>query len=217
MFYYLILSITLLSLSHLSVNAADEFEDYRCRCICPSFTVLQDPNMTDTHRRVYIDVVPPDNCTCERVVFHTIPATSSFQQRFCPRCVCNYEVRNTTTMKVVVIIIMVAISLLFIYMSFLLCLEPLMNQNKKSSRRTTTSPANGARQAKHHNKETHEEVHLDNPTQECVFSEPVPSRLQRTTDRSATVLNLRTYEEAKWRKNASPQRTSVGSKLDALN
>lgn len=98
---------------------------------------------------------------------------------------------------------MVAISLLFIYMSFLLCLEPLMNQNKKSSKRTVASPTNGARQAKHHNKEPEEEVHLDNPTQECIFSEPVPSGLQRTTDRSATVLNLRTYEEAKWRKNVN--------------
>ncbi|UJR26204.1 hypothetical protein I4U23_007547 [Adineta vaga] len=216
MFNYLILSIILLSSFYSFINGADEFEDYRCRCVCPSFTVLQDPTMNDTHRRVYIDVVPPDNCTCERVVFHTIPATSGFQQRFCPRCVCNYEVRNTTTMKIVVIIIMVVISLLFIYMSFLLCLEPLMNQNKKSVK-TRTASSNATRQAKHHDKRIDDEVHLDNPTQECIFSEPVPTGLQRTTDRSSTVLNLRTYEEAKWRKTASSQRPSVGSKLDSLN
>jgi hypothetical protein len=69
----------------LLVHGGDEFEDYRCKCVCPSFTVLQDPTMNETHRRVYVDVVAPDNCTCERVVFHTIPASSSFQQRFCPR------------------------------------------------------------------------------------------------------------------------------------
>ncbi|CAF4192828.1 unnamed protein product [Rotaria magnacalcarata] len=94
----LLLAILLLSLC-LLVNGGDEFEDYRCKCVCPSFTVLQDPTMNETNRRVYVDVVAPDNCTCERVVFRTIQASSSFQQRFCPRCVCNYEVRNTTTMK----------------------------------------------------------------------------------------------------------------------
>jgi hypothetical protein len=47
--------------------------------------VIQDSTMNETNRRVYVDVVAPDNCTCERVVFRTIPASSSFQQRFCPR------------------------------------------------------------------------------------------------------------------------------------
>lgn len=108
------------------IKGGDEFEDYRCRCVCPSFEVLKDPKMNDTHRRIYIEVVPAESCTCERVVFNTIEATHEFQQRFCPRlfffaetnrfsakslneseifssllrCVCNYEVRNTTTMKV---------------------------------------------------------------------------------------------------------------------
>jgi hypothetical protein len=85
MLNYLILLIILSSSSWLMINAGDEFEDYRCKCVCPSFTVLQDASMNDTHRRVYVDVVPPDNCTCERVVFRTINASSSFQQRFCPR------------------------------------------------------------------------------------------------------------------------------------
>lgn len=81
---FLILIIFSSSLWHL-IDCGDEFEDYRCKCVCPSFTVLQDPKMNDTNRRVYVDVVPPDNCTCERVVFRTIKAESNFQQRFCPR------------------------------------------------------------------------------------------------------------------------------------
>ena len=68
-----------------SVYAGDEFEDYRCRCVCPSFNVVKDPPINDTNRRVYVDVVPAENCTCERVVFHSIPASHDFQQRFCPR------------------------------------------------------------------------------------------------------------------------------------
>ncbi|CAF1149075.1 unnamed protein product [Adineta steineri] len=213
----LIILVLFFSSIWLIAYGGDEFEDYRCRCICPSFTVLQDPSMNETHRRVYIDVVAPDNCTCERVVFHTITASSSFQQRFCPRCVCNYEVRNTTTMKVVVIIIMVAISLLFIYMSFLLCLDPLMNQNKKPTTATTTT-SNTTRPQRHYERQVNDELHLDNPTQECIFSEPAPaSGLTRNTDRSSTVLNLVTHEQSKWRKNVQQQRQSVYNKHELLN
>jgi hypothetical protein len=90
---------------------------------------------------------------------------------------------------------MVAISLLFIYMSFLLCLDPLMNQNTKS---TTTATTN--RQPKTYQRQINEEVQVDNPTQECVFSEPVASGLQNNRQRSSTVLNLVTHEQSKWRK-----------------
>jgi len=201
------LILIIFSLSSSFVFCGDEFEDYRCKCVCPSFTVLQDPTVNETNRRVYIDVVPPDNCTCPRVVFRTIPATQNFQDRFCPRCVCNYEVRNTTTMKIVVIIIMVAISLLFIYMSFLLCLDPLMNQNTKPT-------TNANRPAKHYQRQINEGVHLDNPTQECIFSEPAASGLQ---NRSSTVLNLVTHEQSKWRKQVQQQRQSVYNKHELLN
>ncbi len=69
------------------VFCGDEFEDYRCKCVCPSFTVLQvqDTPVNETNRRVYVDVVPPESCTCQRVVFRTIQATQNFQDRFCPR------------------------------------------------------------------------------------------------------------------------------------
>ena len=137
------------------------------------------------------------------------------------RCVCNYEVRNTTTMKViafpsivfeyrsvcffplrskvVVIIIMVAISLLFIYMSFLLCLDPLMNQNSKSKKPASTT--NTTRQSKHYERQVNDEVQVDNPTQECVFSEPAAvSTLPTTQPRSAAVLNMLAQGQSKWRK-----------------
>ncbi|CAF2307977.1 unnamed protein product [Rotaria sp. Silwood2] len=205
----LILLIIFSSSLWFVVNCGDEFEDYRCRCVCPSFTVLQDAPVNETNRRVYVDVVAPDNCTCERVVFRTMKVSPSFQQRFCPRCVCNYEVRNTTTMKVVVIIIMVAISLLFIYMSFLLCLDPLMNQNTKPS--TTVRPP------KQYQRQVNEEVNLSNPAQECVFSEPAATALQSNPQRSSTVLNLVTHEQSKWRKQVQQQRQSVYNKHEILN
>jgi hypothetical protein len=96
----------------------------------------------------------------------------------------------------VVIIIMVAISLLFIYMAFLLCLDPMMNQTSKPSTATTT-----ARPVKPYERQVNDDLQLDNPTQECVFSEPVTiSSLQNNRQRSSAVLNLVTHEQAKWRK-----------------
>jgi hypothetical protein len=98
---------------------------------------------------------------------------------------------------------MVAISLLFIYMSFLLCLDPLMNQNAKSKTTTTTTAtasSNTTRPGKHYEKQINEEIQVDNPTQECVFSEPTASGLQKNQRQSSNVLNLVTHEQSKWRK-----------------
>ena len=111
---------------------------------------------------------------------------------------------------------MVSTSLLFIYMSFLLCLDPLMNQKSKPAGATSTTTAsattagtgaNVSRHATKHQRLVNEEVQLDNPTQECVFSEPVSSNLQSHRQRSSTVLNLVTHEQSKWRKQVPPPRT----------
>ncbi|UJR22799.1 hypothetical protein I4U23_025830 [Adineta vaga] len=203
--------LMMMFLSSSVVFCGDEFEDYRCKCVCPSLTVLQDPSVNETDRRIYVDVVPPDKCTCQLVVFRSIEASKDFKEKFCPRCVCNYEVRNTTTMKVVVIIIMVAISLLFIYMSFLLCLDPIMNQNK------APPTTNITRQARNYERQINEDANIDNPTQECVFSEAAASGPQNSRQRSSTVLNLVTQEQSKWRKNVQQQRQSVYNKHELLN
>jgi hypothetical protein len=80
-------------------------------------------------------------------------------------------------------------------MSFLLCLDPIMNQNAKSKTTINTN-----RQPKVYQRQINEEVHVDNPTQECIFSEPVVGGLQNNRQRSSTVLNLVTHEQSKWRK-----------------
>lgn len=54
-------------------------------------------------------------------------------EELCPRCVCSYESRNTTIIKVVVIIVIWIISLLVIYMVFLMCLDPLLNKRVKGN------------------------------------------------------------------------------------
>ena len=126
---------------------------------------------------------------------------------------------------------MVAITLLFIYMSFLLCLDPLMNPNSKS----TTAPISSSttRTLTCYEKQINEGVQLDNPTQVCLFSEPETTNLQSNGNRSSTVLNLVTYEQTKWRKQVlfsilflmklihrfqvQQQRQSVYNKHEILN
>lgn len=79
------------------VKAGDEFYDNRCICICPSFTVIKE---AETNRKIYIDILNKENCSCENVLSKWKPNQTEMLRQFCPRCQCNFEVRNTTTMKV---------------------------------------------------------------------------------------------------------------------
>ena len=81
-----------------------------------------------------------------------------------------------------------------------------MNQNSKASVKTTTTATSASgRPARHYERQINDEAQVDNPTQECVFSEPVASGsgLQNSRQRSSTVLNLVTAEQSKWRKQVS--------------
>lgn len=55
------------------------------------------------------------------------------EQEFCPRCECKYENRNTSVIKVVVVMVIWVISLLVVYMLFLILLEPLLNKRVKGN------------------------------------------------------------------------------------
>ncbi|KAK2707559.1 hypothetical protein QYM36_015311, partial [Artemia franciscana] len=104
--------------------AADaQYEDVRCKCVCPDTSVV---NGTTSNRKLFIGNVPPTKCDCTNVVLPQVGQDIvGKEQEFCPRCQCRYESRNTTTIKVVVIIVIWIISLLVIYMLFLVCLDPL--------------------------------------------------------------------------------------------
>ncbi|KAG8291854.1 tmem9 [Homalodisca vitripennis] len=104
---------------------AQSYEDARCKCVC---TVV---NGTQTYKKLYIANVPPNN-DCDGVSVPVVDNDNKTQE-LCPRCECKYESRNTTIIKVVVIIVIWIISLLVIYMLFLICLDPLLNKRAKSS------------------------------------------------------------------------------------
>ena len=109
-------SFFILTVSFIATPASAQFEDFRCKCICPSMEVV---NATDTGRKVYIKAVAPEECNCVTVV----EPAEKIAKEFCPRCDCHYETRNTKTIQVVIIIIICVVSMLVVYMIFLLCLD----------------------------------------------------------------------------------------------
>lgn len=76
-----------------------------------------------------------DCSNCDGVILPKLDAVrlQGKEQEFCPRCECKYENRNTAIIKVVVIIVIWVISLLVVYMLFLICLDPLLNKRIKNS------------------------------------------------------------------------------------
>lgn len=112
-------------------------------------------------------------------------------QEFCPRCECKYENRNTTIIKVVVIIVIWVISLLCIYMLFLMCLDPLLNKRAKGS------------YLEHTNEE-------DDTSQEAASSShPMGVR--------GNVLNRVGHQQDKWKKQVREQRKNIYDRHTMLN
>lgn len=135
MYLPFLIVISIASLPSLSlVNG--QYNDFRCKCICPSPHAVIKPNETvvksnddKPDRSVYIGNVHPHECNCDGVVLPQL--TSDVQgkaKEFCPRCECKYESRNITTIRWVVTLIIGVIVCLVIYMGFLMLLDPLLHK-----------------------------------------------------------------------------------------
>ncbi|CAF0825097.1 unnamed protein product [Brachionus calyciflorus] len=170
-------------------QAGDEFYDFRCICVCPSFSVIGEE---ETHRKIYIDIINKDQCSCENVLSKWKPNKTEMLKQFCPRCNCNFEVRNTTTMKIVVIIIICILALLFIYMGFLLCLDPWMN-----------------RRTRLYQEQQNEELSMESDDHPFTA---IPSSSSRSN-----VINRVTQEQSKWKRQVQEQRRTVYDRHVLLN
>ena len=125
----------IVTLCHKPVLA--QFDDFRCKCICPSPQIVSTnesvihSNVTKPDRSVYIGNVSPMQCNCDGVVLPQL--TSEVQgkaKEFCPRCECKYESRNQTTIKWVVTMLIALILCLTAYMLFLNTFDPLFHKSK---------------------------------------------------------------------------------------
>ncbi|XP_014674076.1 PREDICTED: transmembrane protein 9-like isoform X3 [Priapulus caudatus] len=187
-YLYICCSLLILAVNLLEhVNASEE--ESRCKCVCPSPTIV---NGTETNKTVYtVTKIPAEECKCG-IVVEMVPelhaSVGDKVNEFCPRCECKFESRNPTTIKVVIIIIICILSFLLIYMLFLLCLDPLMTKR-------------GIRYSQQQN----EEVNLDEPERVC--RRPRPD----------TVLNRVGNQKERWKSQVQEQRRNVFDRHSMLN
>lgn len=175
------------------------FEDTRCKCVCDK---TWDASGMET-RAVFTNTTRSEECDCEHVVKPLAPSLS------CSRCLCRTETRNTTTIKVVVIFIICVVSLLFVYMLFLLCLDPLMQRR----------PGAGTYQ-QHTNEE--EELPSGPRTEDAADdmsnpSSPVESNPANMTARQRSLLGMVTNEQKKWKGTVQEQRKNIYDRHSMLN
>ncbi|MFH4975858.1 hypothetical protein AB6A40_002567 [Gnathostoma spinigerum] len=109
------------------------FEDARCRCICPSTQYFASQNTTadDNQRRYYTKSnINALSCNPQSVVKANVLniVDAAHLDAFLANCDCKYESRNTVMLKVVVIFVICVVLVLVFYMLFLLCLDPVLRR-----------------------------------------------------------------------------------------
>uniref|UniRef100_A0A3Q3JZY7 Transmembrane protein 9 n=1 Tax=Monopterus albus TaxID=43700 RepID=A0A3Q3JZY7_MONAL len=95
------------------------FEDVRCKCICPPYR-----NITG---HIYNRNVSQKDCNCLHVVA-PLPVPVHDAEAYCLLCECKYEERSSNTIKVTVLIYLSVVGALLLYMLFLLLVEPLIRK-----------------------------------------------------------------------------------------
>lgn len=93
-----------------------QFDDVRCKCVCPSSVATGKPNIT-------VKNIPAEDCDCGFVTLKN--------ETECLKCECEFQSRNTWTMKVVVFFVMSVIAVLFLYFIALLIWDPSALSNNQ--------------------------------------------------------------------------------------
>uniref|UniRef100_UPI00398F48CB transmembrane protein 9B isoform X2 n=1 Tax=Pristiophorus japonicus TaxID=55135 RepID=UPI00398F48CB len=95
------------------------FEDIRCKCICPPYK--------DNAGHIYNQNVSQKDCDCLHVV-KPMPVAGPDVEAYCLRCECKYEERSSATIKATIIIYLSILGLLLLYMIYLTLVEPLLKK-----------------------------------------------------------------------------------------
>jgi hypothetical protein len=190
--------IVLVLTIYFSVVTA-QYEDVRCKCVCPSVTPANTSTGARTSgRTIFVKSFhEPSRCKCDNVVDQRV---RDAQNGFCERCDCQWQRRNTMTIKVVVMFIICVVSLLVLYMLFLMCLDPLM----------TKRPTAYAEQR-------NEEVNLD---AQSVDHPPTTPPLVTISDGSSVMSRVRHQvrgEQQRWKGAVQEQRKHIYDHHTMLN
>ncbi|XP_022909269.1 uncharacterized protein CG1161 isoform X2 [Onthophagus taurus] len=170
------------------------YENSRCKCVCPSISsVTNSTDATPSVIKPIITNVPPNKCNCEGVVLPKLgDSIKGKEQEFCPRCECKYENRNINIIKVVVIIVIWVISILVVYMAFLIILDPLLNKRVKGNYQ------------EHTNEEDETAAGVGGP-------------MSHNMSVRGNVFNRVGHEQDKWKKQVKEQRKNIYDRHTMLN
>ncbi|RWS04369.1 transmembrane protein 9-like protein [Dinothrombium tinctorium] len=190
----------------LCLQTADaQYEDARCKCICPSPSVVSNTS-EEYQRKLYIDNVSPQDCNCDGIVLPQMTQEIKDKAKeFCPRCECKYESRRTNTIKWVVIFIVGIIAFLVVYMCFLMLLEPFLHKGHRSA----------------YQEQINEELSLEEQTASGSINSSRKRILSAAEIIVATpqnnVLNRVNQQQNKWKKQVQEQRKNIYDRHTMLN
>jgi len=202
------LALTLLPLV-TTTNAYDHV-DNRCSCKCPEAETLDPDIQIDwPGRKIYINsTVSPTDCDCEHVVQPVLGLDKEQVDKFCPRCVCQHETRSVTTIKVVVIIIIWVMSILIIYLGFLVCIDPLLGgKGLRPRARTINNPY----------QQHHDDDSMNDDSSQNIDNDTPMSQYTRGAVGPRSVVNRMRSDQEKWKRQVEIQRSSVYDRHTMLN
>lgn len=222
-----------------ALEQVDQYYNTRCKCICPDPQILFESGTSSEssisgnsyNRTLYIsNAAPPQECTCDFVVLPEIAKTRDItgkEGEFCPRCECKYESRNLQIIKVVVIVILWVVSLLVIYMLFLMCLDPLVNKRKRSA---TYQEHTSVDDGDDRSSATEPLIPLQitgcsvvssssaKPFKPFTIVQPLTTTDLGTTPSAVEgVLNRMGYQQRKWKRQVQEQRRNIYDRHTMLN
>ncbi|KAF6016828.1 hypothetical protein EB796_024868 [Bugula neritina] len=204
-----IVPLVIFSLSLLSTFPPVQADaDKRCRCVCPRLKTISSLNSTHllidhvdyADQTVYIrNNVEPESCVCIEILNYILPDLTVDNiedlDKFCLRCECQFEQRNSTIQKVVIIFVIVVFGLMLIYGLFLMCLDPIMNKRR-----------------------THFRQFTDEQSEELTGEQPrlrSGSRTEASRRVAAAVNHVRATQE-KWKGQLNTQRQNIYQKHNIL-
>ncbi|VDK43531.1 unnamed protein product [Anisakis simplex] len=197
-------------LALIVLPASANFEDTRCRCICPSTQYFAsgsgNSSEDDNHRRYYTK--PNINallCNPQTVVKNNVLniVDGKHMDAFLANCDCKYESRNTVMLKVVVIFVICVVLVLVTYMLFLMCLDPMLRRQRQSI------------PYRQHNDEMEENI-FARSSSHTEISEGSPSVTMRSRGNSG-VLERVEAEKNRWMRKVEEQRKNIFTDRTMLN
>ncbi|CAJ0577882.1 unnamed protein product, partial [Mesorhabditis spiculigera] len=204
----MLLRIVALLLGLLTVSARGDtnFEDTRCRCICPSthsFATNQTSEGENQRRYYTKSNISPSSCKPSAVVRAEVASIvdENRMDAFLANCDCHFESRNTVMIKVVVIFVICVIAVLVAYMGFLMCLDPMIKKQRS------------AVPYRQQNDEMEDNIFA----RAASSSEPVETPPTQMRSRNPNVLERVEAEQNRWMRKVEEQRKQVFDDHSILN